>query len=139
MGGARVIYGSVWAKPTLWSWFVCYFTGINVVTWMVFIYDKRIAGGKDVVRVPENALFLLAVGAACQARCSRCRYCGTSGLRPHLSVSSLYGLVLCTEHSVACIGIGRRAERTGYVGGGHEAFHADGVEQPRWDARFLVR
>ena len=53
---------SVGATSTLWSWFVCYFTSINVVTWMVFFYDKRIAGGKDVVRVPENALFLLAVG-----------------------------------------------------------------------------
>ena len=53
---------SVWFKPMLWSWFICYFTSINVVTWMVFFYDKGIAGGKDVVRVPENALFLLAVG-----------------------------------------------------------------------------
>lgn len=58
MGHARLIYGSVWAKPTLWSWFICYFTGINVVTLMVFFYDKRIAGRKGVVRVPENALFL---------------------------------------------------------------------------------
>jgi len=53
---------SVWFKPMLWSWFICYFTSINVVTWMVFFYDKGITGGKDVVRVPENALFLLAVG-----------------------------------------------------------------------------
>ena len=53
---------SVWAKPTLWSWFLCYLTSINVVTWMVFFYDKRVAGGKGVVRVPENALFLLAAG-----------------------------------------------------------------------------
>lgn len=62
MGDARLIYGSVWTKPTLWSWFICYFTSVNVVTWMVFFYDKRMAGGKDVVQVPENALFLLAAG-----------------------------------------------------------------------------
>jgi uncharacterized membrane protein YsdA (DUF1294 family) len=53
---------SVWAKPTLWSWFTCYFTSINAVTWMVFFYDKRVAGRKGVIRVPESALFLLAVG-----------------------------------------------------------------------------
>ena len=62
MGGARLIYGSVWAKPTLWSWFICYFTSVNVVTRMVFFFDKRMAGGKNVVRVPEDALFLLAAG-----------------------------------------------------------------------------
>ncbi len=53
---------SVWAKPTPWSLFISYFTSINIVTWIVFFHDKRIAGRKGVVRVPENTFFLLAVG-----------------------------------------------------------------------------
>ncbi len=47
-------------ESTPWFWFVCYFISVNLVTWIVFYYDKRIAG-RQTVRVPENVLFLLAV------------------------------------------------------------------------------
>ncbi len=50
-----------WINFTPWHWFVCYFISVNLSTWLVFFYDKRIAGRQGVVRIPENALFLLSV------------------------------------------------------------------------------
>ena len=97
MGGARLIYGSVWAKPTLWSWFICYFTSVNVVTRMVFFFDKRMAGGKNVVRVPEDALFLLAAGGRPAKHVARDAGLAAQTGGPHSSGSSLYGLALSTE------------------------------------------
>ncbi|MFK8031932.1 MAG: DUF1294 domain-containing protein [Gammaproteobacteria bacterium] len=52
---------SRWFAITFWFGFACYFISVNLVTWLVFFYDKLIAGRKDVVRVPESTLFLLAV------------------------------------------------------------------------------
>jgi len=63
--GVLAVTGSRWETQD-WSssagfWFACFFVSVNCVTWLMFYYDKRIAGRKGVVRVPENTFFLLAV------------------------------------------------------------------------------
>lgn len=44
-----------------WKAAASFLLSANVVTWLMFCYDKRIAGSDGTVRVPENTLLMLAV------------------------------------------------------------------------------